>query len=112
VTLASPPHVPAAGKRLRTVILPVSEHDTAFVEELAGTILEIDCADRVVLALDRAESREIPLAGKIRIVAVLRDDAEALLRAFFDFRTYGKPGAKEHRALERLIAPLYAAVRG
>ncbi|HET7380414.1 MAG TPA: hypothetical protein VFJ24_10270 [Gaiellales bacterium] len=94
------------------MILPVSEHDRAFVQELAGTILEIDCADRVALALERADVREIPLAGKVGIVTLLRDDAEALLRAFFDFRTYGKAGATEHRALERLVPPLYAAVRG
>ena len=94
------------------MILPVSEPDRAFVAELAGTILEIDRAERVVVALDSAELRDIPLAGRVGIVILLRDDAEALLRAFFDFRTYGKAGVKEQRALERLIAPLHAAVRG
>jgi len=96
----------------RRVLLPVSERDTAILKYLLETVLEFDSSVRVDRALGCAEVRDIALAGKVRILIVMREDGEALLRSLFDFRRCGKPNQEQHDALKRLIPPLAAAVRG
>ena len=94
----------------RTVVLPVSAHDRPVVEYLLETMLEFDSAVRIGRALDCAQVLEIPLAGKVFAITLIREDGEALLRSFFDFRVHGRPSGEQHAALDRLISPLAAAV--
>jgi hypothetical protein len=86
-------------------------HDRPVVEHLLETIVEIDSSVRIGRAFDTAQIMDIPLAGKMFIITLIREDGEALLRGFFDFRVYGKPSGEQCHALERLIPPLAAAVR-
>ena len=94
----------------RTVVLPVSAHDRPVVEYLLETILEFESSVRIGHAFDCAQVLDIPLAGKVLAITLIREDGEALLRSFFDFRVHGRPNVEQHAALERLIPPLAAAV--
>ena len=80
------------------------------MEYLLETILEFDPSVRIGHAFDRAEVLDVPLAGKVFAVTLIREDGESLLRGFFDFRVHGRPSAEHHKALDRLISPLAAAV--
>lgn len=80
------------------------------MEYLLETILEFDSSIRIGRALDCAQVLEIPLAGTVLAVTLIREDGEALLRSFFDFRVYGRPNGEQYAALDRLIPPLAAAV--
>jgi hypothetical protein len=80
------------------------------VEYLLETILEFDRSVRIGQAFDCAQVLDIPLAGKVFAVTLIREDGEALLRSFFDFRVYGRPDGEQYAALDRLIPPLAAAV--
>ena len=111
LTLAVPQQTGVGHAGSRRVLLPVSEQDTAIVKYVLETILEIDPSVRVARALDRAEVREIALAGKVRIVILMREDAEALLRSLSDFLECGKPTEEQHNTSKRLIHPLAAALR-
>ena len=94
----------------RTVVLPVSAHDRPVVEYLLETILEFDSSVRIGRAFDCAQILIIPLAGKVFAITLIREDGEALLRSFLDFRVHGRPSEEQHAALDRLIHPLAAAV--
>lgn len=95
----------------RRVILPVCEQDTPVVRFLLETVLEVDSASRVALALDRADVRDIAFAGRVCVVTLIREDGESLLRGLFDWLRCGTPTEEQHDALERLIPALAAAVR-
>jgi len=80
------------------------------VDHLLETILEFDSSVRIGRAFDCAQILDIPLAGKVFAVTLIREDGEALLRSFFDFRVHGRPSGEQYAALDRLIHPLAAAV--
>lgn len=81
------------------------------MEYLLETMLEFDSSVRIGRAFDRAQILDIPLAGKVFAITLTREDGEALLRSFFDFRVHGRPSGEQQAALDRLISPLAAAVR-
>jgi hypothetical protein len=80
------------------------------VDHLLETMLEFDSSVRIGQAFDCAQILDIPLAGKVFAITLIREDGEALLRSFFDFRVHGRPSEEQYAALERLISPLAAAV--
>ena len=80
------------------------------MEYLLEIVIEFDPSVRIGRAFDCAQILNVPLAGKVFALTLIREDGEALLRGFFDFRVHGRPSGEQYAALDRLIHPLAAAV--